>query len=337
MEADFAARLGVRERRREFRAGYPDVFVWPPRPLGVMRWLFGFPGFLWPWNVLYLAVSAGVWWWATPDRDSMSSWSPGWVAVLAVRNLVLAVAWFGMFHWCLYRRRTQDDRGRFNARWPGSSDAFAFGTQVRDNVFWALASGVPIWTAWEAVTWWLAASGRISVGDVSPAWFVGLLVLIPLFREIHFYAVHRAIHWPPLYRAVHSLHHRNTNPSPWSGLSMHPVEHVAYFSAVAVLWVVPAHPLHVVFILVHLGFAPAPGHAGFERFELGRLGAVPSGGYAHYLHHKLFEVNYADGVFPLDRWFGSFHDGSPEADERLKQRRRARSAALRAAASADAG
>ena len=43
--------------------------------------------------------------------------------------------------------------------------------------------------------------------------------------------------------------------------------------------------------------------------------------YTHYLHHKYFEVNYADGVFPLDRWFGSFHDGSPEADEAMKRRR----------------
>ena len=43
--------------------------------------------------------------------------------------------------------------------------------------------------------------------------------------------------------------------------------------------------------------------------------------YAHYLHHRLFEVNYADGSIPLDKWFGSFHDGSSEADEVLKQRR----------------
>jgi sterol desaturase/sphingolipid hydroxylase (fatty acid hydroxylase superfamily) len=45
---------------------------------------------------------------------------------------------------------------------------------------------------------------------------------------------------------------------------------------------------------------------------------VRTNGYAHYLHHKLFEVNYSDGAVPLDRWFGSFHDGSPDAMERLR-------------------
>ncbi|MDE0782115.1 MAG: sterol desaturase family protein, partial [Planktomarina sp.] len=42
--------------------------------------------------------------------------------------------------------------------------------------------------------------------------------------------------------------------------------------------------------------------------------------YAHYLHHKYFECNYADGILPLDKWFGTFHDGSEEAQERLRHR-----------------
>ena len=47
--------------------------------------------------------------------------------------------------------------------------------------------------------------------------------------------------------------------------------------------------------------------------------------YAHYLHHKYFEVNYSDGMIPLDTWFGSFHDGTPEAHEAMKARRLRRS------------
>ena len=192
-------------------------------------------------------------------------------------------------------------------------------------MFWSLASGLPIWTAWEVVTLWLFSSGRIPWIDFSehPVWFVALLLLIPLYRELHFYVIHRLIHWPPLYKAVHSLHHRNTNPSPWSGLSMHPVEHVLYFSAIAIFWVVPSHPIHAMFTSFHLMMAPVPGHAGFERVELGKQ-SLATGGYAHYLHHKYFEVNYADGAIPLDKWFGSFHDGTAAGDAAMKQRRRAR-------------
>ena len=47
---------------------------------------------------------------------------------------------------------------------------------------------------------------------------------------------------------------------------------------------------------------------------------VDIGIYQHYLHHKYFECNYSDGIIPLDKWFGSFHDGSEEADEAMKAR-----------------
>ncbi len=79
-------------------------------------------------------------------------------------------------------------------------------------------------------------------------------------------------------------------------------------------------PFNLLYALVAIA---VPGHSGFEQLEVGD-GAIAPSGYAHYLHHKYFEVNYADGVFPLDRWFGSFHDGSPEADAAMKRRRLAR-------------
>jgi len=69
---------------------------------------------------------------------------------------------------------------------------------------------------------------------------------------------------------------------------MHPVEHVLYFSAVLVHWVVPSHPIHAMYTLFHLAMAPVPGHSGFELIEVGGA-AIATGGYAHYLHHKYFE------------------------------------------------
>jgi sterol desaturase/sphingolipid hydroxylase (fatty acid hydroxylase superfamily) len=61
-------------------------------------------------------------------------------------------------------------------------------------------------------------------------------------------------------------------------------------------------------------------HAGFDEIELGNH-TLATNARAHYLHHKYFEVNYADGVLPLDKWFGSVHDGTPEGDAAMKQRR----------------
>jgi sterol desaturase/sphingolipid hydroxylase (fatty acid hydroxylase superfamily) len=60
--------------------------------------------------------------------------------------------------------------------------------------------------------------------------------------------------------------------------------------------------------------------------------AVDTHRYAHYLHHKYFECNYADGAIPLDRWFGSFHDGTEAAHEAMNTRFMARAAAKQARA-----
>lgn len=302
------------------RCDFGPLFAWPVRPLAIARWFVR--SYLLSWQLLYFGVAAAVWIVATPSVATMATIRPGWVVAVLLRNLVIVSAWYGLWHGALYVRRRQGSRTKYNAKFPGNSTRFTFGNQTGDNVFWSLASGVPIATAYEIVGLWLFASGRIPWVRWAdhPVWIVALMVAVPLWRELHFYAVHRLIHVPALYKPIHSLHHRNTNPAPWSGLSMHPIEHVGYFSAMAIHWIVPSHPLHMLFNQFHLLMAPVPGHAGFERVEVGN-GSLDTHGYAHYLHHKYFEVNYSDGALPLDRWFGSFHDGSPEAMATMRLRR----------------
>jgi sterol desaturase/sphingolipid hydroxylase (fatty acid hydroxylase superfamily) len=155
------------------------------------------------------------------------------------------------------------------------------------------------------------------------------MLFIPVFQETHFYVIHRLIHWPPLYRAVHSLHHENVNPGPWSGVAMHPVEHVLYFSGVFLHWILPSHPLHVLFHLQYTALSPTQGHCGFHKIELPGKIAICTEQYAHYLHHKYFEVNYGGDIVPFDKLFGTFHDGSDEAQEALNRRMRIRNRAPR--------
>ena len=56
------------------------------------------------------------------------------------------------------------------------------------------------------------------------------MLLVPAIHEVHFFFIHRLIHTPFLYKHVHSVHHNSINPSPWSSLSMHPVESALYFA-----------------------------------------------------------------------------------------------------------
>ena len=322
-----AADVDVRDRRGDWKPPStiksPPLFRLPFKPLAVLKWIFAWPGYLLPWNLLYAVVAILTWAFLTPSLASMQTFEVWWIAAIFARNAVMLFLFVGAFHFALYVKQRQGTRYKYTNRWQAKDNpVFLFRNQVLDNMFWTFVSAVPVWTAFEVVTLWLMANGYIwtITWESNPVWFVVLMLLIPLFREVHFYLVHRLIHWAPLYRHVHSLHHKNANPGPWSGLAMHPVEHVLYFSGVLIHWILPSHPIHVIFHLQHLAFAPAPGHSGFAEVEIVNGFNVKTGDYFHYLHHKHFECNYGNDLMPIDAWFGTFHDGSKSAEEKMNQR-----------------
>lgn len=320
-----------RERVRDYTPPpivTPPLFRWPWSAPAFAKWLVGLPGFLLPFNALYFAIALVSWLWLTPDMATVGTFAPGWIAFLLVRNAALLTLVVGAWHMRLYGRKAQGTDYKYNGRWLATNnDAFLFRDQLRDNLFWTFASGVPIWTAYEAATLWVQANGYIPWLNwaAHPVYGTLLLLAIPVFREAHFYCIHRLIHWPPLYRTVHKLHHANVNPGPWSGMSMHPVEHLLYMSGVLVHWIVPSHPLHAIFHLQHLAFAPAQGHSGFDKVRLANGVEMDADHYMHYLHHKYFEVNYGSPLVPLDKLFGTFHDGTPEGEAAMNRRLWARS------------
>ena len=306
---------------------YPDVFVWPPNIIAIAKWL---PKYLFPWGVTYGLLALLVWSFLTPSVERMQTLSFDWVALIALRNIVLLILIVGGQHYWLYSKRAQGTSFKYNRKWPdwkradGKHLGFSFGTQLRDNLFWTFCSGLPIWTSLEIMTLWAYSNGWIAGLDIAahPFGFALLWFFVPFLHELHFYCIHRLIHWPPIYARVHKIHHRNINPGPWSGISMHPVEHLIYFSGFLIYWIVPSHPLHFMHLGLMAGLSPAQGHTGFDRIVTGKENSFHLPYYAHYLHHRLFEVNYADGSIPLDKWFGSFHDGSDVSDDALKLRRK---------------
>lgn len=302
------------------------IFTRPFRP---MVWLRFVVGYLWNWPAVWFAFTLVVWLYLTPPLETMREFSVGWISFILARNAGLVILVYGTFHTLLYIRRRQGTDFKYNAKWPDTDNpTFMFGSQTAENVFWAMCSGVPVWTAYEVLTWWMLANGYIPYVSFSehPIYCLMLLALTPLWREAHFYVIHRLIHFESLYEIVHKVHHNNVNPGPWSGLSMHTFEHIFYFSNVLINYVVPSHPLHAMFQLTYAALSPAKTHSGFHRIVVGGEHTVKGDHYFHYLHHKYFEVNYSDRTFPFDEWFGTAHDGSPEADELLFKRLKARKA-----------
>ena len=68
------ARYGQRDRRGHWHPfkpiEYPAVFVWPVQPAAIARWLFGYPSYLLPWNLLDAVIALCVWLYLTPAVET---------------------------------------------------------------------------------------------------------------------------------------------------------------------------------------------------------------------------------------------------------------------------
>lgn len=75
-----------------------------------------------------------------------------------------------------------------------------------------------------------------------------------------------------MYKAVHYLHHRNTNAAPWGGMSMHPVEHILFLGSVLVHFFVAANPLLIIFHLQYYTLSAITTHTGYQDLNIGGYG-----------------------------------------------------------------
>lgn len=302
---------------------FSPLFDWPPRPGAAFlaltkRWVTISR------NVLFLLTAILVYHYLVPDLAAMKALSIDWVAPVLLRNVMLMLLVAGALHLYLFTFRAQGKRLKYDARQElEKSRKFSFNDQVRDNMCWSLV-GAAIWSGYEVLYFWALANGMVPAFTFvqQPVGFIVWLLVLPIVLSSHFFLIHRLLHWPPLYRRIHSMHHRNIHIGPWSGMSMHPIEQVIYLSSVLIHFVIPSSPIIVLLHLYTRSLGPAFSHAGFEKLLVQETRLIDAADFHHQLHHRYFECNYGTVDAPWDRWFGSFHDGSEEATMRTRERQR---------------
>ena len=300
------------------------LFSRPFSPAAAVKW------FVRGWfplseNLLVLTLALISWFFFSPALVRCQVFQFDWIAEIFVRNLVLMFIVAGGLHLYFYVYKKQGEDRRYDARpFAKNNRVFTFNDQVLDNMFWSCASGVTVWTAYEALMMWALANGYapMLLWPQHAGWLILLIFLVPIWETLYFYLIHRLIHWPPLYRHVHYLHHRNINVGPWSGLSMHPVEHIIYLGSVLIHFVIPANPLLIIYHLQHYTLTAATTHTGYEGLVVDGRKRLALGTFHHQMHHRFFECNYGGLEIPCDKWAGSFNDGTAESHQQFVEKRR---------------
>lgn len=188
--------------------------------------------FIWSPNLVWFAIALAVYLIAPYDIDAAAAGTesghgppllfPRWVVDRIVVNFAVALPYYGFWHYSLYHaslagRKYQPSGGR-----PTSAN------MVHTLFFWIL--GVLQWVAWECLMVRLWATGKVgflSAAEVlaSPAALatnVLWVLLVPLWRDVHFFIAHQFLHLRGLQKFVHGVHHRNVSSVPPSFI--HPNE-----------------------------------------------------------------------------------------------------------------
>jgi len=160
-----------------------------------------------------------------------------------------------------------------------------------------------------------------------PLWWIPTSVFIALvIHDTYFYWMHKTVHHPKLFRRIHFVHHKSTNPSPWASFSFHFFESLLEaLVAPLILFLIPVHPIALIaFGFVSFGFN-VYGHLGFEIaprwFRHSLLFEIMNTSTHHNIHHARFKGNYGLYFRVWDRLMGTEHPEYVVEYDKIQERR----------------
>jgi lathosterol oxidase len=153
------------------------------------------------------------------------------------------------------------------------------------------------------------------------AWLIATPFVLALLQDAYFYATHRAMHHPLLFRRVHLEHHLSRHTSPLTAYAFSPIEALVHAAFVPIVTLVmPAHQLAVFAFLAFMIVRNVVGHLGIEVFPRGflatPLGALSTTTTHHALHHQRPGTGFGLYLTLWDRAFGTM---DPTYDRRFAE------------------
>lgn len=144
-----------------------------------------------------------------------------------------------------------------------------------------------------------------------PYYFASIMLMI-LLHDTYFYWTHRAMHWKPLFKIVHKVHHYSTNPTPFAAYAFHPVEALVEVGIIPLIaFTMSFHPSAILIFTLYSLFLNVMGHLGFELFPKGfashKFFKWHNTSTHHNMHHRLVKCNYGLYFNIWDRLMNTNH------------------------------
>ncbi|KAF2224672.1 ERG25, C-4 methyl sterol oxidase [Elsinoe ampelina] len=163
-----------------------------------------------------------------------------------------------------------------------------------------------------------------------PLWKMAYQIAIFfVIEDTWHYWLHRALHWGPLYKAIHKIHHQYSAPFGLAAEYASPIEVMLLgFGTVGapIVWTGISKDLHIltmyVWIVLRL-FQAIDAHSGYEfPWSLHHFLPFWAGAEHHDTHHEKFIGNFSSSF----RWWDYVLDteSSPEAIKRRREKKLAR-------------
>ncbi len=159
------------------------------------------------------------------------------------------------------------------------------------------------------------------INEHSKWYYAFTFVWMFFLHDAYFYWSHRFMHLPKIYKYVHLIHHKSTNPSPWTAYAFHPLEAVMEALIIPLIaFSIPVHHHALTYYFLFQIVYNVYGHLGFEIFPANMsrnpLGKWFNTSVAHNMHHKFFVKNFGLWTTLWDRAMGTMHPKYEELYEK---------------------
>lgn len=132
-------------------------------------------------------------------------------------------------------------------------------------------------------------------------------------HDTYFYWMHRMMHHPTLFKHIHLVHHKSTNPSPWTAYAFHPIEGLLEALILPIIaFTLPIHSAAIGYFFLFQIIYNVYGHLGFELYPQGFhktwIGRWINTSVSHNQHHDKFHGNYGLYFLFWDRAMGTIRE-----------------------------